>query len=131
MSYDTAVKLKLLTLANQFTHENISNDQICNKCLKLFTGIGKLKNYKIKLHIHDTVTPDAIPHRRIPFHLQQKVEAELTDLEDNNNIIGTEGFISWISPIVTPPRTNNPREVARHETGQQINQMRETHQSLT
>ena len=113
MSCDTAVKLKLLILANQITHENISGNKICDKYPKLFTGIGKLKNYKTKLHIENTVTPAAIPHRCITFHLRQKVETELTYLEDNiyDIIEKVEGPNSWFSPVATPPKSNNLQEV--------------------
>ena len=95
LSCDTAVKLKLLNLANQITHENISYDQICDKYPKLFTDI-------CKQHIDDSVKPAAIPHRLIPFHLRQKVEAELTYLKDNDIIEKIDDSTPRVSPIVTP-----------------------------
>ena len=38
--------------------------------LDLFTGIGKIKDKKIKLHIDPDVKPKQHPHRRIPFHIR-------------------------------------------------------------
>ena len=35
---------------------------------QVFQGIGKLKNYEVKLHIDTSVQPVAQPARRIPFH---------------------------------------------------------------
>ena len=92
-------------------HENISDDQMCNKYSKLFTSIGKLKDYIAKLHINDTVTPAAIPRWRISFQLRKKVEAELTYLKENGIIEKVEGPTPWTSPIVTSPKPNNPQEV--------------------
>ena len=34
-----------------------------------FKGIGKLKNYQIKLHINTETKPVATPPRSIPYHL--------------------------------------------------------------
>ena len=52
---------------------------VCNS--RLCTGIGKLKNYQVKLHIDDSVKPVAQDHRRVPFHLRKNVEQELEKLE--------------------------------------------------
>ena len=42
----------------------------------IFQGIGKLKGVKVTLHIDETVKPVAQKHRRVPFHLRDKVEAK-------------------------------------------------------
>ena len=47
---------------------------------ELFQGIGMLRNQQVRLHIDGNVKPVALPHRRVPFHLQQKVEDELKAL---------------------------------------------------
>jgi hypothetical protein len=41
----------------------------------ILQGIGKLKGVKVTLHIDKTVKPVAQKHRRVPFHLRDKVEA--------------------------------------------------------
>lgn len=71
----------------------------------LFNGIGKLKNKTVKLHINKAVRPVALRHRRIPFHLRDKVEAEIKRLIDADIIEKVEDQSTpWISPIVTPPK---------------------------
>jgi len=40
----------------------------------LFHGLGKLKDYQIKLHIDENVPPVAQPHRRAPFHVRKQLE---------------------------------------------------------
>lgn len=71
----------------------------------LFNGIGKLKNKTVKLHINKAVKPVALRHRRIPFHLCDKVEAEIKRLVDADIIEKVEDQPTpWISPIVTPPK---------------------------
>ena len=77
----------------------------------LFEGIGKLKNTKVKLYIDESVKPVCQPHRRIPFHLRQKVEAELKRLEDLDIIEKVEGPTPWVSPIVAAPKPKNPEQI--------------------
>ena len=43
----------------------------------MFHGLGKLKNYQIKLHIDEEVPPVAQPHRRVPFHVGKQLEEQL------------------------------------------------------
>ena len=43
----------------------------------LFTGIGLLKDYELKLHGDDSMRPVAQPVRRIPFGLHEKVDKKL------------------------------------------------------
>ena len=61
----------------------------------VFEGIGKLKEFEVKLHIDDNVPPVAQRHRRIPFHQRQKVTAELRDLERNDIIERLNGPTPW------------------------------------
>ncbi|XP_070174370.1 uncharacterized protein [Littorina saxatilis] len=49
-------------------------------------GIGKLKHFEVALHIDKTVPPVARKHSRIPFHLRDKVAAELKKLETEDVI---------------------------------------------
>ena len=43
----------------------------------VFSGVGRLKNYQLKLHIDPQVTPVVQKMRRIPFSLKDKVTAKL------------------------------------------------------
>ena len=48
---------------------------------KVFTGLGKLKHFQLKLHVDESVTPIAQAMRRIPFSRKQKVIDKLEELE--------------------------------------------------
>ncbi|XP_014661486.1 PREDICTED: uncharacterized protein LOC106804710 [Priapulus caudatus] len=61
----------------------------------LSEGVGKLKNFSVKFHIDDSVQPIALPHRRVPFHLRQKVEDKVRELEDLDIIEEVEGPTPW------------------------------------
>ena len=47
---------------------------------KVFDGVGKLKDYKLKLHVDPGVMPIAQKPRRFPFALREKVTAKAEDL---------------------------------------------------
>ena len=57
-----------------------SEDDIRQRYWDLFTGIGLLKGYELKLHVDDTVKPLAQPVWRIPFGLCDKVDKKLDKL---------------------------------------------------
>ena len=73
----------------------------------IFQGIGKLKGVKVTLHIDETVKPVAQKHRRVPFHLRDKVEAELSRLEEAHIIKTVYSATDWISPIVIAPKKDS------------------------
>ena len=77
----------------------------------MFEGIGKLKEFQVKLHIDDGLPPVAQRHRRIPFHQRQKVTSELIELEKNDIIERVDGPTPWVSPIVVVPKPKRPGEV--------------------
>ena len=70
----------------------------------LFHGLGKLKNYQIKLHIDENVPPVAQPHRRVPFHVRKQLEEQLRRDEELGVIERIEGPTPWVSPIVVAPK---------------------------
>ena len=57
----------------------------------VFSGIGKLKNYQLKLHINSQVVPAIQKMRRIPFSLKDKVTAKVNELLENDIIERVEG----------------------------------------
>ena len=74
----------------------------------LFTGrIGKLKDVELKLHIDHTVKPSYEPARRIPYHLQTKVEEELRRMIEDDVIEDATGPTSWVSEMVIVPKPDN------------------------
>jgi hypothetical protein len=70
-----------------------------------------LKGFQVELHIDKYIKPITQPHRRIPFHIRQKVEQELQYLEENDIIENVEGPPPWMSPIVAAPKPKQPDKV--------------------
>ena len=77
----------------------------------LFHGLGKLKDYQIKLHIDESVPPVAQPHRRVPFHVRKQLEDQLRRDEQLGVIERIEGPTPWVSPIVVAPKPKSPGKV--------------------
>ena len=70
----------------------------------VFSGVGRLKNYQLKLHIDPQVIPVVQKMRRIPFSLKGKVTAKVNELLENDIIERVEGPTTWISPVVVAPK---------------------------
>ncbi|CAF0746075.1 unnamed protein product [Brachionus calyciflorus] len=66
--------------------------------------IGKIKGIQIKLHIDTSVKPVQLPHRRIPFHLRERVEEEIKRMLDMDIIEPVTGPTRWVSPITIVPK---------------------------
>lgn len=67
-----------------------------------------MEGVQVDLHVDRTVTPVPQPHRRIPFSIRPKLEAELERLIRDDVIEKVEEPTSWVSPVViTPKRTAN------------------------
>jgi len=86
-------------------------DQFISKHPELVQGIGKMGDFEVKLHIDQNVQPVAQRHRRIPFHLRKKVEAEIRKLEELDIIERVDGPTPWVSPIVAAPKPKAPDEI--------------------
>ena len=110
ISYETSVELGLVPEINSVTSNSVKDSgnvkNLINEYSGLFEGIGKLKDKEIKLHIDESVPPVAQPHRRIPFHMREKVEKELQRLEQLDIIEKVDGPTEWVSPIVVAPKKN-------------------------
>lgn len=77
----------------------------------LFHGLGKLKNYQIKLHIDEEVTPVAQPHRRVPFNVRKQLKEQLRRDEELGVIERIEGPTPCVSPVVVAPKPKFPGKV--------------------
>lgn len=82
-------------------------DELVESHPELSEGIGKLKDFQVKLHIK----PTCHPHQHMPFHIRQKVEDELQKLEADAIIEEVTGPTPWVSPIVAPPKPQDPDKV--------------------
>ena len=72
---------------------------------KVFNGIGKLKEYRLKLHVDPEVTPVAQKPRRVPFALREKVAAKVEDLIAKDIVEWVDGPTSWVSAVVVAPKS--------------------------
>ena len=110
---ETSIKLQLLF----FGHVQ---DKGCYEDLpkryKCFSGLGKLRDFKLKLHIDESILPVAQQARRIPFNLRDKVEREIENLLEADVIEPAQGPTPWISPVVVVPKPNGDVRLCRHET---------------
>ena len=117
LSYETAVELELVKLNINATNDKPQAEtetklqQLLKQHDDRFHGIGKLKESQVHLHIDESVTPVAQPHRRIPFHMRKKLEQELTKLEDSGIIEEVHGPTPWVSPLVVTPKPKDPSKV--------------------
>ena len=100
LSCKAALGLHLIKL-DKSVQQSINN--IGNNTTK---PIGKIKGVNIKLHIDMDIKPVAPPHRRIPYHLRDKVEEEIQRLEDIDVIERVTGPTPWVSPVVIVPKPN-------------------------
>ena len=69
-----------------------------------FEGLGKLKGFQARLHVHEDVQPVAQPPRRVPLHVWKKLEEQLLNDEKLEVIEKTEGPTPWVSPVVVVPK---------------------------
>lgn len=103
LGYDTATRLGILRVGLGI---NMVNEDIRQEFPECFKGVGKLKEYQIKLHIDKGVQPVVQPLRRPPFSLRDKIEAKLNELESMGIIEEVDGPSPWVSPLVAVPKPN-------------------------
>ena len=108
---DTAEKLDVVRVGPpsspqvySITSEGTSADIVKN-FPDVFTGVGKLKDYQLKLHVKKDVKPVAQPVRRLPFGLREKVHKGLDDLLKEDIIEEVpSGPTEWVSTLVVVPK---------------------------
>lgn len=85
-----------LPQAYSITSEGISVDIVKNFA-DVFSGVGKLKNCQLKLHVNKDVKPVAQPVRGLPFGLRDKVDKKLDELlkEDIIIVVQPSGSHLW------------------------------------
>ena len=77
----------------------------------MFHGLGKLKNYQVKLQIDEDIPPVAQTQRRVPFHVRKQLEEQLLHDEELGVIERITGNTPWVSPIVVAPKPKSPGEI--------------------
>ena len=72
----------------------------------VFSGLGKLKDFKLKIHVDQSVKPVAQPIRRMPYSMRAQVAEKINELEKADIIEKVEGPTPWVSPLVAVPKKN-------------------------
>ena len=109
LSWKTSQELNLLQTVQQVGStpskpETKAPADLIEEYDDLFHGLGKLKDYQIRLHIDENVPPVAQPHRRVPFHVLKQLEGQLRHDEELGVIECIEGPTPWVSPIAVAPK---------------------------
>lgn len=68
-------------------------------------SIGKLKDFKLKLHLKSDAHPKFCPPRQVPYALKEKVATELDRLK-SEGILTKINHSNWATPIVPVMKTN-------------------------
>ena len=104
LGYATATELGILQIANAVSVEK----NVFQRYPSLFTGLEKMKNVEVKLHIDGNVSPVHQTHRRIPFHQRKSLEACVESLLQQDIIEPAVGPTPWVSPVVLVPKPKQP-----------------------
>ena len=100
LSRETSEELTILKLEiNAMKEETLVRD--FPECFK---GVEKLKGFRVKLHIDESVKPDAQKLRPLPYGLRDKIEQKLEELVECDIIEPVEGPTPWVSPVVVVPK---------------------------
>ena len=110
IGHKTATELGILRIG--LPDDNIASvssetESILRSFQDRFEGLGKLKDFQLKLYVDENVEPVAQPARKIPFKMREKVESKLKELEDLDVIEKVEGPTPWVSALVPMPKSNN------------------------
>ena len=100
LSWDTSRKLRLIDTVRKV------DDTLSPQILKLkteykdiFTGLGKLKGVKVKLHVDKTVEPVVQNSRRTPFYVRKDIEKQLKLDVDRGVIEKPGGPTPWVPQL--------------------------------
>lgn len=110
LGWSTSTALQLLS-ACPVNRVNLKENTPQADYPDLFTGLGYLRDIKVKLHIDTEVQPVAQRYRRIPFHVRKQVEEQIRRDKELGVIEKAEGPTPWVSPIVVVPKPKSPDKV--------------------
>ena len=71
----------------------------------VFSGVGKLKDRAVKLHIDPNVKPVAQPMRRTPFSMRPKLEEKIKEHIELDITEPAQEPKPWVNPIVVVPKS--------------------------
>ena len=113
LSYDTASKLKIIQLVNYVSDRDMDSDSCVKSMIAdyepVFHGLGKLKDYQLKLKIDDSAPNVCQKPRYVPFSSRPKLEKALDQLYDEDiceDVLNTP--TPWVSPVVIISKSKDP-----------------------
>ena len=107
---ETAISPGVLKLGAHVNSLEVSTDgangkaSIFEKFPGYCEGIGKLKDFQLKVPIDPEIPPVAQPIRRVPYHLRDKLSTKLDERVELDIIEKVGGPSSWASPVVVVPK---------------------------
>ncbi len=119
LSSPAAKRLQVLTIGPELGGVekvySVGNDTdgIADRFPKVFSGVGKLSGYQLKLHIDPEGKPVAQKPRRIPYPLKEKVTKKINELVDLSITAKVSGPTTWVSPAVFAPKPNKDEQWMR------------------
>ena len=106
LSKGTAEKLNVLSVVPvrlgvySITSEGTDGD-VREQFPEVFSGMGKLSNFQLKLHVNRDVKPEAQPVCRLPFGLRDKLDKKVDELLEKDIIEEVNSRpTEWVSPYV-------------------------------
>ena len=112
LSWQASQNLRVISVVNALVTEvRPKIQQLVKEYEDLFTGLGKLKDYQVHLHINKDIQPTAQPHRRVPFHVRKQLKEQLEMDKGNGVIERVEGPTPWVSPVVVAPKPKQPGKI--------------------
>ena len=87
------------------TSSQTIGEALQEKYPEVFSGVGKLKDRTVQLHIDPNVKPVAQPIRRTLFSLRSKVEEKVKELIDLEIREPAAGPTPWVNPVVVVPKS--------------------------
>lgn len=111
----TASELGILKIERTDNINRIEGNELKQKLKEkfpaCFNGMGKLKDFQLGIPIDDSVKTVIQPVRRVPFHLREKLEKKLDELEDSDIIEKVNEPSNWVSPVVVVPKGHNGSDI--------------------
>lgn len=94
-------------------HDPKSVNSVVDRFPKVFSAVGKLSGYRLKLLIDPKVRPAAQKPRRIPHLFKEKITRKINELLDLNIIEKVLGPTTWVSPAVFAKRLKKHCRLAK------------------
>lgn len=138
LGYETLTKMGIIKMVDQIKVNALHNQQesfkenLAAKYPRLFSGkVGKLNDFKVKLHINSNIKPVHQKTRPTSIHLRAGVEKALKKMLDNDIIEPVTGATPWVSPIVPIIKSNGEIRICTDAKRLNTAIMREVHNTPT